>query len=268
MLQYITIESRPELTFPLQLIHGLALSEDGNTLYASNSEAAFSWEYNASQRTATNNRTLINGMADGGHVTRTLLLSRRVPDLLLVSRGSNSNQDIEAADVTTGHSQIRAFNVSNVTDIPYDYGTQGIRLGWGLRNSVGIAEHPGTGGIYSVENSVDQMMRNNDDIHENNPGEELNFHGYLNGTEYAAQGQNYGYPWCYAAWNVSEIPNNSNLTVGGQFAIDAVNGQGRDDAYCSEQVPPRLTFQAHMAPLDIKFNNSGDDGWVSFHGSW
>lgn len=23
-----------------------------------------------------------------------------------------------------------------------------------------------------------------------------------------------------------------------------------------------------MAPLDIVFNNSGNDGWVTFHGSW
>lgn len=23
-----------------------------------------------------------------------------------------------------------------------------------------------------------------------------------------------------------------------------------------------------MAPLDMKFNNSGNDAWISFHGSW
>ena len=36
----------------------------------------------------------------------------------------------------------------------------------------------------------------------------------------------------------------------------------------TRQTPPKLTFQAHMAPLDIAFNNSGNDGWVTFHGSW
>ena len=36
----------------------------------------------------------------------------------------------------------------------------------------------------------------------------------------------------------------------------------------ARQTPPTLTFQAHMAPLDIAFNNSGNDGWVTFHGSW
>lgn len=41
-----------------------------------------------------------------------------------------------------------------------------------------------------------------------------------------------------------------------------------NDTFCAEQTPPRLTFQAHMAPLDIKFNNSASEAWVTFHGSW
>lgn len=176
------------------------------------------------------------------HTTRTLLLSQNAPDTLLVSRGSTSNVDLEAADITTGHSQIKAFNLSNITANGYNYDTEGLRLGWGLRNSVGVAEHPETGGLYSVENSVDQIMRYGKEIHEDNPGEEMNFHGYLNGTRYASQGSNYGYPFCFAAWVVSDIPNNSNITVGSQFAID-IPSATRNDSYCDELVPPRLTFQ-------------------------
>lgn len=41
-----------------------------------------------------------------------------------------------------------------------------------------------------------------------------------------------------------------------------------NDTFCAERTPPRLTFQAHMAPLDLKFNNSASDAWVTFHGSW
>lgn len=150
----------------------------------------------------------------------------------------------------------------------YSFAQDGLRLGWGLRNSVGVSEHPQTGGIYSVENSVDDLNRTGRDIHQDNPGEELNFHGYLNGTEYAPQGSNYGYPYCVAAWNVSGIPMSSNLTVGSQIAIDSQNDT-INDTYCKEQTTgPRLTFQAHMAPDDIKFNDSGNEAWVTFHGSW
>ncbi len=206
-------------------------------------------------------------MNNDDHTTRTLLLSQKANGLLLISRGSTSNVDESAKVLSTGHSQVRAFNVSDITNGAHDFSSDGLRLGWGLRNSVGLAEHPDTGGIYSVENSVDEMRRDGKDIHQDNPGEELNFHGYLNGTNYPAQGSNYGYPDCFAAWTVEDIPRNTNLTVGSQFAIgdqnDIIN-----DTFCAQKTAPRLTFQAHQAPLDIAFNNSGKEAWVTFHGSW
>ena len=205
-------------------------------------------------------------MDNGDHVTRTILIPQRVPDMILLSRGSTSNVDLDAAVLSTGHSQIRAFNLTNITH-PYKYASDGLRLGWGLRNSVGLVEHPETGGIYSVENSVDNLKRDGRDVHQNNPGEELNFHGYLNGTKYAQQGSNYGYPSCFAAWMLEEIPDSSKLKVGTQFAIGDQNNT-INDTYCAEQTPPRLTFQAHTAPLDVKFNNSASELWITFHGSW
>jgi len=188
--------------------------------------------------------------------------------LLVVSRGSTENIDPAAEQLASGHSQIKVFNLTNITSQGYNFDTDGLRLGWGLRNDVGVAEHPLTGGIYSVENSADQITRDGQDIHEDNPGEEMNFFGYLNGTAYANQGRNFGYPYCFAAWVPSDIPDSSNLTVGSQFVIGTPNST-INDSYCADDtVPPRLTFQAHQAPLDLKFNNSGTEGWVTFHGSW
>lgn len=172
-------------------------------------------------------------------------MSQKVDGMLLISRGSTSNIDPAAELLSSGHSQIKVFNLNNITANGYTYDTDGMRLGWGLRNSVGVAEHPTTGGIFSVENSVDQATRDGQDVHEDNPGEEMNFHGYLNGTEYTPQGSNYGYPYCFAAWAPSDLPNNSNLTVGSQFAIGDVNNT-INDTYCAEQTPPRLTFEAHV----------------------
>jgi len=189
----------------------------------------------------------------------------------VVTRGSTSNIDFAAASLSSGHSQIKVFNLTNATTTPYDFDADGVRLGWGLRNDVGVAEHPQSGGLYSVENSADQITRMGVDVHQDNPAEEMNFLGYLNGTEYAPQGGNFGYPWCFSAWGVQELPDNGNLSVGSQFAIDASsdsNNENRTDAYCAEQLPARLVFQAHMAPLDIKFTSDGTEGWVTFHGSW
>ncbi|KAG9230707.1 hypothetical protein BJ875DRAFT_471416 [Amylocarpus encephaloides] len=248
------------------LNHGIALSVDGRTLYASSSDAVYSWAYDPATGTVSGaNQTLVTGMQNGGHTTRTLMMSQKYPGMLVVSRGSDGNIDIAATTLEYGHSQIRAFNVSNLTSTspPYDFTTQGRRLGWGLRNSVGIAEEPTSGGIYSVENSADNMRRNGVEIRENNPGEELNFHGSLNET---AEGDNYGYPNCFALWN-PEIPDVGTLTVGSQFALE--QNSTVNDAFCNEErVAPRLTFQAHTAPLDIVFQPNGSEAYVSFHGSW
>lgn len=190
--------------------------------------------------------------------------------MMVVSKGSLSNIDIKATDITTGSSQVKAFNLTNSTSV-YDYNTEGLVLGWGLRNEVGIAEHPASGGIYGIENSADQMTRMGVDIHEDNPAEELNFLGYLDGTASNNQGGNFGYPWCFSAWEVDDLPDNRNLSVGSQFAVDASpdsNNENRTDEFCAAQVPPRLVFQAHMAPMDIKFNNSGREAWITFRGSW
>jgi glucose/arabinose dehydrogenase len=194
-------------------------------------------------------------------------MSEKQPGMLIVSRGSDGNFDLDTANVSSGRSQIRAFNMTNLTATsePYEYSSQGLLLGWGLRNSVGVAEEPLQGGIYSVENSADQIRRAGVDIHENNPGEELNFHGYLNGST-ANQGGNYGYPYCLAVWDTN-IPNNSGLRTGSQFSLD--QNSVSNDTFCREErVAPRLTFQAHMAPLDIKFVPNGTEAFVSFHGSW
>ncbi len=127
----------------------------------------------------------------GGHATRALLVSRRSPGtLLLVSRGSGGGDgdgvdEEDARDRASGISQIRAFDVGEEHPLlPHDFASAGTLLGWGLRDAAGVAEEPRTGGIYSVENSAGGgrgLARDGvDDVHHwDNPGEELNFHGFL-----------------------------------------------------------------------------------------
>ena len=231
-------------------------------------DAAYSWTYDPENASVDGSGiTIVTGMENGDHVTRTLLLSTKTNSTLLVSRGSAANLDSEAEKISSGHAQVKAFDLANVPDGGYSFKSDGQIIGWGLRNSVGLAEHPDTGGIFSVENSADELKRDGKDIHEENPGEEMNFLGFLDGTVYDRQGSNYGYPNCFAAWGVDELPKNANLSVGSQFAL-ASQSDNINDAFCAEQTPPVLTFQSHMAPLDIKFNNSASEAWVSFHGSW
>lgn len=133
-------------------------------------------------------------MTNADHVSRTLTLSKKVAGQLLVSRGSAENIDLGTRDINSGRSQIRVFDLNSIpVGRPYDYASEGRILGWGLRNDVGVAEEPTTGGVYSVENSADQLTRDGVDIHTNNPGEEMNYFGPLSDPA-SETPPNYGYP--------------------------------------------------------------------------
>ena len=262
----LNLASTDTVVADTSLNHGIELSEDGNTLYASSSNELYSWSYSSNERRVTSNATtLVENMEGTDHTSRTLLLTKSAPGMIVINRGSFENIDVEARDIESGHGQVKAFNISDVNST-LDFLQNGTLMGWGLRNDVGIAEEPITGGIWSVENSGDQLSRSGEDIHENNPGEELNFLGYLNGTGSQNLGQNFGYPDCFAAWEADALPDFDGVT-GEQFAPNTQNDTNNDQL-CSERVAPRLAFQAHMAPLDIKFDANGTQAWISFHGSW
>ncbi|KAK4237813.1 L-sorbosone dehydrogenase [Achaetomium macrosporum] len=256
------------------LNHGLAISNDGKTIYASSVEAVFAWDYDAEVGIVSGTpRTLIANMSNSDLVTRTLLMSKKHDGMLLVSRGGDEDDPAASEIVSNGFSQIRAFNLTNLTTADpsphYNFNTDGRVLGWGLRNSIGMAEHPATGGIYAVENSVDSVKRNGVDLRENNPGEELNFLGYLNDTNPTTTnqaGKNFGYPQCFAVWDLADIPENDRLAIGKQIAF---MGNTLTDQMCAARYePPRLTFPAHYAPIDIKFEEGGETAYVSFRGSF
>lgn len=248
-------------TLTSQLNHGITFSKDGKTLYASSTDKVFSWSYDSKAVTVSKeNRTLITNMTNTDHTTRTLLMSEKKPGTLLVSRGSKENVDKDAADIKSGHSQIRSFDVSKEGD-EQDF-MDGELLGWGLRNSVGVVEHPDSGGIWAVENSVDQLERKGKDIHQDNPAEELN---YL-GTVEKPDGGNHGYPLCLSVWQTKDFPELGKLKTGDQFPVDDEKDV-TNDMCNSKYKTPRLVFQAHTAPLDIKFDKDASNAYIAFHGS-
>ena len=108
----------------------MTLSSDGRTLYASDPTAAYSWAYNPMTGLAAHQTTLVTGMNTDDHTTRTLLISEKAVNTLLVSRGSTSNIDPLASNISTGHSQIKAFDLRQVPANGYQFDTDGVRLGY------------------------------------------------------------------------------------------------------------------------------------------
>lgn len=214
--------------------------------------------------TLSNQRKIVTGM-DNGHVTRTLLVSQKHPNLLIVSRGSLGNLDTTA---TPAHASVKVFDWKKVpSSNGYNYVNDGKVLAFGVRNEVGIAEDK-AGHVWGVENSADNLMRGSTDVHQDNPGEKLNYcelfifrissrtnylplRGAVGDASSISGNRWYGYPTCFSVWNSSSFPASDNFKTGDWFVQNP--NSTMNDAYCnSKAVKPTLLFQGHSAPLDIK----------------
>jgi glucose/arabinose dehydrogenase len=248
------------------LNHGIALSHDGETLYASSATSVFSWAYDAvTLSVSENSTTVLTGMDSRGHVTRTLSIPPKYPHLLIVSHGSNDNFDYGSADMKTGRSCIKVFDITAVPTDGYDYATGGYQMGYGLRNEVGLA-FDADGMLWGVENSSDELHRIVNgisvDIHTDNPADEINYLG-----DPSKENTNwYGYPTCYTVFNPDSITD-KKFAIGDQFVLEP-NATFSDDTCKTNSIPPRLALPAHSAPLDATFDLNYTSMYITIHGSW
>ncbi|GAB1527184.1 hypothetical protein RhiTH_010359 [Rhizoctonia solani] len=282
------------------LNHGIEIGPSGGGsnqyLYASTSDNVLRWEYDPSSVAVVGNPvTIASNMSNSDHTTRTLILqpqSGSTSQHIIVTRGSESNLDEGAAEISSGRSQIRRFALNS--SLPSGAGwawEQGELLGWGLRNAVGIALSPDGEDLWEVENSSDNVFWRGVDVHHENPAEELNRIPLNNISTIPDAQKFYGYPWCYTAWDSSALTASSfTFQTGSQFSIRNPP-ETPDDAWCSvdqNNIKPVLSMQSHSAPLDIVFYNAPSEGsegydnarlyavntewngdaFVSFHGSW
>lgn len=109
----------------------------------------------------------------------------------------------------------------------------------GLRNAVGIVFHPVTDELFVTDNGRDWL---GNDL----PPDEVNR---------IVQGAHYGWPYCYEK----------------RIADKTFSKKG----FCAKTKPPVIEFQAHSAPLGLRFYDGGMfpgkyNGalFIAFHGSW
>jgi glucose/arabinose dehydrogenase len=259
------IASTKSLIANYALNHGIALTPDGAHLIVSSMASAWRYDYDAEAQSVSGEQVVVKGMEPGGHTTRTAVIPPDTPDLLILSVGSKGNLDGPSIDKSVGRALLKVFNLTSVPEGGYDYTTSGWYLGYGLRNEVAVVVDKNNM-IWGVENSADEFERTVDgvatDIHEDNPAEELNFLG----DPSVPNEKWYGYPTCFTVWSGELFPD-GNPGPGSQF-IPAPNGTWTDARCEEESTPPRLTLQAHSAPIDGKFDEDNSNLYVSLHGSW
>jgi len=137
-----------------QINHGLDISPDSKTIYASSETTAWSWSYDPVARKISNQKTIVKGMSTGIHSSRTIAVVPQNPNLILLQVGSNANFDMASASPSTGRAIIKVFDVSKAPSGGYNYNTEGEVFGYGLRNEIGFTADP-NGVFWGVENSGD-----------------------------------------------------------------------------------------------------------------
>ncbi|KAI1108997.1 soluble quino protein glucose/sorbosone dehydrogenase [Nemania sp. NC0429] len=254
------INSTKALISNVQLNHGLSLTPDGTTLYASGERSVWSWTYDVNTRAVSAQKTVITGMDSGIHSSRNVMVVKAQPNQVLVQVGSNANLDMQSAQTATGRAIIKIFDMSKVPAAGYNYKTQGEVFAYGLRNEIGFVQDP-NGIVWGVENSGDDFRFNNQDIHQDNPAEKLNNLG----DPLTSRNAWYGYPTCFSVWSPQPFPG---LKTGSQFMLAAGNGVNSHADCATKTKAPRLTFMAHSAPIWNTFDANATNMYVTFHGSW
>ncbi|MBI3208125.1 MAG: PQQ-dependent sugar dehydrogenase [Candidatus Solibacter usitatus] len=165
--------------------------------------------------------------AGGQHSTRTIAIGS--DGSIYASVGSSCNF---CAEADSRRASVLRFNAD---------GSGQTTFGKGLRNSVGLAWHPRTGELWSVDNGGDELG-------ENEPPDEVNI---------VKEGADYGWPDCIG----KQRPNRW--------------GPQAKPERCDQTAAPEFEMQAHSAPLGIGFYTGGmlpvaakNDALVALHGSW
>ena len=212
----------------LDLPHGLAF-RDGQ-LYVAETGRVRRFRYDPVTRRGSDPAVVVPNLPPGGgHWTRTLAFG---PDgRLYVSVGSSCNVCTES---DPRRAAVTRYNAD---------GSGERRFATGLRNAVGLAFDPKTGGLWATVNERDWL---GDDL----PPDYL--------TE-VKEGGFYGWPECYAA--------------GGRVVADP-GGRGSAER-CRQMTLPTIEIQAHSAPLGLAFYTGEQfppsyrgSLFVAYHGSW
>lgn len=245
------------------------IDEENGFLYAGSPDGVVRWPYTAETTSlGSPEDVVVNQPSDGTHTYHTVHV---YDGWLYVHSGSADNMVAPMSpDYDTNRSVLKRFQLSGLTPAGFDWPTAGEVVASGLRNMVGYTQSP-SGELFGVVNGIDNLSYQGEDVHLDNPGDEL---------VQIEPGESFGYPFCFTAQNIST--EQGPVPPGTQLASEVAGFDNpHDDAWCAQNSREPVSFlPAHSAPLDITFYAESDDGpealpeewvggaFVSQHGSW
>ena len=136
----------------------------------------------------------------------------------------------------------------------------GVHYATGLRNAMGLAVDPRTGGLYATQHGRDQLFQTWPKLFDarygaDNPAEEM-----VRVTEHA----DFGWPYCYFSMTAK------HLVLAPEYG-----GNGTATGRCATKTEPIAWFPGHWAPMSLLFYSGTafpakyrGGAFIAFHGSW
>jgi glucose/arabinose dehydrogenase len=247
------------------------VDEDAGFLYAGSPDGVVRFAYTSEMDELGLATDVVVGQpSDGTHPYHTVHV---YDGWLYVHSGSEDNAVAPAMpDYDMNRSVLKRFDLAEFDGTPFEW-ADGEVVAVGLRNMVGFTRNA-AGRMYGVINGLDNLVYAGEDVHLDNPGDDL--------VE-IEMGARHGYPYCFTAANV-ELE--SGMIAAGTQLVSATDPEApdpdftnpHDDAWCAENSESPVTFLVpHSAPLDITFHDGlegnlpsewRNGAFVALHGSW
>jgi len=248
------------------------VDEDAGYLYAGSPDGVVRFPYTSEMDELGEAEDVVVGQPSSG--THRFHTVHVYDGWLYVHSGSENNAVAPMSpELDTNRSLLKRFDLGAfVSGSPFEWASGEI-ITLGLRNMVGFTRNA-AGRMYGVVNGLDDLMYGGEDIHQDNPGDDVVL---------LEPGVTHGYPYCFTAAHV-ELEN--GMVTAGTQLVSATNPEApdpdfdnpHDDAWCADNSEPPVTFLVpHSAPLDITFHD-GIEGnlprewrngaFVALHGSW
>jgi glucose/arabinose dehydrogenase len=205
-------------------------------VYVANTDSVVRFPYRSGDlQPAGPAETIVSGLAQGGHTTRDVVFSDD-GTWMFVSVGSRSNAGERKIYASWQSDEGRALVLAFTPE-----GKDRRFYATGLRNCVGMAVQPRTGGLWCSVNERDGL------------GDDL----VPDFVTRVREGAFYGWPWFYIGGN--EDPRRA----------------GEQPALRSRVSVPDVLLQPHSASMEMTFYDGGQfpaenrgDVFAAFHGSW
>lgn len=209
--------------------------KDPQFIYIANTDAVLRFPYSSGQVKGDSRGQEImklsggGQLTGGGHWTRDIVFSPN-GKTLYVSVGSKSNNDDDDSE------KDRARIFACAPD-----GRKARVFATGLRNPVGLAIHPATGGLWTAVNERDEL------------GDDL----VPDYVTHVKEGGFYGWPWYYIGANIDP------------------KHKAKHPMMAEKTIVPDVLLQSHSASLDLTFYDKArfpreyrENAFVALHGSW